>query len=118
MFQEEKEMAKKVIGNIKLQIPAGKATPAPPVGPALGQHGVNIAEFCPLLIVRFVGTTTALLMSLLDNATCSSPVLLTRVTVPEQEPPFSLITGSSIDTLRAGGAMSPCRTTSSIFQPQ
>lgn len=39
-------MAKKVIGYIKLQIPAGKATPAPPVGPALGQHGVNIMEFC------------------------------------------------------------------------
>jgi len=39
-------MAKKVIGNIKLQIPAGKANPAPPVGPALGQHGVNIMEFC------------------------------------------------------------------------
>ena len=39
-------MAKKVIGNIKLQIPAGKATPAPPVGPALGQHGVNIMGFC------------------------------------------------------------------------
>ena len=38
-------MAKKVIGYIKLQIPAGKATPAPPVGPALGQHGVNIAMF-------------------------------------------------------------------------
>ena len=38
-------MAKKVSGNIKLQIPAGKATPAPPVGPALGQHGVNIVEF-------------------------------------------------------------------------
>ncbi len=38
-------MAKKVIGQIKLQIPAGKATPAPPVGPALGQHGVNIMEF-------------------------------------------------------------------------
>ena len=38
-------MAKKVIGQIKLQIPAGKATPAPPVGPALGQHGVNIVEF-------------------------------------------------------------------------
>ena len=35
-------MAKKVIGQIKLQIPAGKATPAPPVGPALGQHGVNL----------------------------------------------------------------------------
>lgn len=38
-------MAKKVIGQIKLQIPAGKATPAPPVGPALGQHGVNIMQF-------------------------------------------------------------------------
>ena len=39
-------MAKKVLGFIKLQIPAGKANPAPPVGPALGQHGVNIMEFC------------------------------------------------------------------------
>lgn len=39
-------MAKKVTGIIKLQIPAGKATPAPPVGPALGQHGVNIMGFC------------------------------------------------------------------------
>lgn len=39
-------MAKKVMGLIKLQIPAGKATPAPPVGPALGQHGVNIMGFC------------------------------------------------------------------------
>ncbi len=38
-------MAKKVTGYVKLQIPAGKATPAPPVGPALGQHGVNIAQF-------------------------------------------------------------------------
>lgn len=38
-------MAKKIIGQIKLQIPAGKATPAPPVGPALGQHGVNIMAF-------------------------------------------------------------------------
>ncbi len=39
-------MAKKVVATIKLQIPAGSATPAPPVGPALGQHGVNIMEFC------------------------------------------------------------------------
>ncbi|NLY52480.1 MAG: 50S ribosomal protein L11 [Firmicutes bacterium] len=39
-------MAKKVAGIIKLQVPAGKANPAPPVGPALGQHGVNIMEFC------------------------------------------------------------------------
>src|SRR5919107_1341846 len=45
-------MAKKVTGYIKLQIPAGKATPAPPVGPALGQHGVNIMEFCKTFNAR------------------------------------------------------------------
>ncbi len=39
-------MAKKITGKIKLQLPAGKANPSPPVGPALGQHGVNIMEFC------------------------------------------------------------------------
>lgn len=45
-------MAKKVIGQIKLQIPAGKATPAPPVGPALGQHGVAIMDFCKAFNAR------------------------------------------------------------------
>ncbi|MDY0269377.1 50S ribosomal protein L11 [Trichloromonas acetexigens] len=45
-------MAKKVIGQIKLQIPAGKANPSPPVGPALGQHGVNIMEFCKAFNAR------------------------------------------------------------------
>jgi len=44
-FLEVHKMAQKVVGYIKLQIPAGKATPAPPVGPALGQHGVNIMSF-------------------------------------------------------------------------
>jgi large subunit ribosomal protein L11 len=39
-------MAKKITGYVKLQIPAGQATPAPPVGPALGQHGLNIMDFC------------------------------------------------------------------------
>ncbi|HEX37865.1 MAG TPA: 50S ribosomal protein L11 [Candidatus Cloacimonetes bacterium] len=39
-------MAKKILAKVKLQLPAGQATPAPPVGPALGQHGVNIGEFC------------------------------------------------------------------------
>jgi large subunit ribosomal protein L11 len=39
-------MAKKVVAMVKLQLPAGQATPSPPVGPALGQHGVNIMEFC------------------------------------------------------------------------
>ncbi len=45
-------MAKKVIGQIKLQIPAGNANPSPPVGPALGQHGVNIMEFCKAFNAR------------------------------------------------------------------
>lgn len=45
-------MAKKIIGSIKLQIPAGQATPSPPVGPALGQHGVNIMEFCKAFNAR------------------------------------------------------------------
>jgi large subunit ribosomal protein L11 len=45
-------MAKKVVALVKLQCPAGKATPAPPVGPALGQHGVNIMEFCKAFNAR------------------------------------------------------------------
>ena len=48
-------MAKKVTSYIKLQIPAGQATPAPPVGPALGQHGVNIMEFCKTFNARTQG---------------------------------------------------------------
>lgn len=48
-------MAKKVTGQIKLQIPAGKANPSPPVGPALGQHGVNIMEFCKTFNARTQG---------------------------------------------------------------
>ena len=45
-------MAKRITGSVKLQIPAGKATPAPPVGPALGQHGVNIMDFCKAFNAR------------------------------------------------------------------
>ena len=49
-------MAKKVTGYIKLQLPAGEATPAPPVGPALGQHGVNIMEFVKQFNAKSVGS--------------------------------------------------------------
>jgi len=45
-------MAKKIVTTVKLQIPAGQANPSPPVGPALGQHGVNIMEFCKAFNVR------------------------------------------------------------------
>jgi len=49
-------MAKKVTGYIKLQVPAGQANPSPPVGPALGQHGVNIMEFCKTFNAQTQGT--------------------------------------------------------------
>ncbi len=48
-------MAKKVITQIKLQVPAGKANPSPPIGPALGQHGVNIMDFCKAFNARTAG---------------------------------------------------------------
>ena len=48
-------MAKKVVTNIKLQVPAGQANPSPPIGPALGQHGVNIMEFCKQFNARTQG---------------------------------------------------------------
>jgi large subunit ribosomal protein L11 len=44
--RKEKNMAKKIVGFVKLQVPAGKANPSPPIGPALGQRGLNIMEFC------------------------------------------------------------------------
>ncbi|MCK4487580.1 MAG: 50S ribosomal protein L11 [Desulfobacterales bacterium] len=48
-------MAKKVIGSIKLQVPAGQASPSPPIGPALGQQGVNIMEFCKAFNAKTAG---------------------------------------------------------------
>ena len=53
-------MAKKVAGYIKLQVPAGQANPSPPVGPALGQHGVNIMEFCKAFNAETQGTEPGL----------------------------------------------------------
>ena len=45
-YERKRVMAKKVVAEVKVQLPAGKATPAPPVGPALGQHGINLMQFC------------------------------------------------------------------------
>ena len=53
-------MAKKIQNSIKLQIPAGQANPSPPVGPALGQHGVNIMEFCKAFNAHTQGTEPGL----------------------------------------------------------
>ena len=69
-------MAKKVIGLIKLQIPAGQANPAPPVGPALGQHGVNIMEFCKTFNARTKdgnGMITPVVITVFSDRTFSPP---------------------------------------------
>ena len=58
-------MAKKVTAQVKLQCPAGQATPSPPVGPALGQHGVNIMEFCKAFNARTQGMEQGLIIPVL-----------------------------------------------------
>ncbi len=63
-------MAKKITGYVKLQIPAGQATPAPPVGPALGQHGVNIMDFCKAFNARTqkqVGTIIPVIITVFSD---------------------------------------------------
>ncbi|MFZ3072208.1 MAG: 50S ribosomal protein L11 [Thermodesulfobacteriota bacterium] len=67
-------MAKKVVTQIKLQIPGGKANPSPPVGPALGQHGVNIMEFCKAFNARTQkqeGTTIPVVITVYADRTFS-----------------------------------------------
>ena len=67
-------MAKKILAQIKLQIPAGQANPAPPVGPALGQHGVNIMEFCKSFNERTAkdsGTIIPVVISVYQDRTFS-----------------------------------------------
>lgn len=67
-------MAKKILAQIKLQIPAGQANPAPPVGPALGQHGVNIMEFCKTFNERTAkdtGTIIPVVISVYQDRTFS-----------------------------------------------
>lgn len=67
-------MAKKAIATVKLQIPAGNATPGPPVGPALGQHGVNIMEFCNAFNARTkkdVGLIIPVVISIYQNRSFS-----------------------------------------------
>ncbi|HXT40509.1 MAG TPA: 50S ribosomal protein L11 [Candidatus Angelobacter sp.] len=91
-------MAKKVVGQIKLQIPAGQANPAPPVGPALGQQGVNIMAFCK----EFNATTR-------DQAGMVIPVVITVY----QDKSFTFITKSppaSVLLKKAAGIASGSKT--------
>jgi large subunit ribosomal protein L11 len=90
-------MAKKVVGQIKLQLPAGKATPAPPVGPALGQHGVNIMEFCK----QFNAKTS-------DQAGLIIPAIITvyadrSFTFILKTPPASVLIKKALGIERASG---------------
>ena len=90
-------MAKKVVGQIKLQIPAGKATPAPPVGPALGQHGVNIMGFC-----KEFNAKTA------DQAGLIIPVIITvyqdrSFTFITKTPPAAVLIKKAIGLDKASG---------------
>ncbi len=65
-------MAKKIVAYVKLQIPAGQATPAPPVGPALGQHGLNIMDFCKAFNARtqkMVGTIIPVVITVYSDRT-------------------------------------------------
>jgi len=64
----EKVMAKKIVGFIKLQIPAGKANPSPPVGPALGQRGLNIMEFCKAFNAQTQGVEPGLMLPVVITA--------------------------------------------------
>ena len=92
-------MAKKVVGQIKLQIPAGQANPAPPVGPALGQQGVNIMAFCK----EFNATTK-------EQAGMIIPVVITVY----QDKSFTFITKSppaSVLLKKAAGIASGSKTT-------
>ena len=67
-------MAKKIIGSIKLQVKGGQANPSPPIGPALGQHGVNIAEFCKAFNARTqdkMGTVIPVIITIYADRTFS-----------------------------------------------
>ena len=91
-------MAKKITGYIKLQVPAGKANPSPPIGPALGQHGVNIMEFCK----AFNAKTQA------DEGTIT-PVVITvyadrSFTFITKTPPVPVLIMKALD-LKSGSAV-------------
>ena len=78
-------MAKKVIGIIKLQIPAGQANPSPPVGPALGQHGVNIMEFCKAFNAKTQGQEGTIIPAVITVYSDRSFTFITKT------PPASIL---------------------------
>ena len=75
-------MAKKIVGFIKLQVPAGKANPAPPIGPALGQRGLNIMEFCKAFNARTQGVEPGLPIPVVITAFADKSVTFIMKTPP------------------------------------
>jgi len=71
-------MAKKIIGSIKLQVKGGQANPSPPIGPALGQHGVNIAEFCKVFNARTQDQTGTVIPVIITIYTDRSFTFITK----------------------------------------
>ena len=90
-------MAKKVVALVKLQIPAGKATPAPPVGPALGQHGVNIMDFCKSFNAKTQGNDGLIIppdtMRMKSGYVWVSTLIM--ISISSSCPPYTRLAGSA-----------------------
>jgi large subunit ribosomal protein L11 len=100
MKDQEKEqlnMAKKLVTQIKLQIPAGKANPAPPVGPALGQHGVNIMEFCKQYNARTADKGDTILPVVIDVFEDRTFTFITKT------PPVAVLLKKSANIIKGSG---------------
>jgi large subunit ribosomal protein L11 len=91
-------MAKKVTGQIKLQIPAGQATPSPPVGPALGQHGVNIMEFCKIFNARTQAQQGMIIPVVITVYADRSFTFITKT------PPASILIKKAVGIVKGSGA--------------
>ena len=90
-------MAKKVVGYVKLHCPAGQATPAPPVGPALGQHGVNIMEFCKAFNARTQGQQGLIIPAVITVYADRSFTFITKT------PPASVLLKRAAGLAKASG---------------
>ena len=98
-------MAKKVQALVKVQAPAGKANPAPPIGPALGQHGINIMEFCKQFNARTQGQDGMVIPAIITVYTDRSFTFITKT------PPASVLikkaAGLKLDKKPGGGSKTP-----------
>ncbi len=90
-------MAKKILAQIKLQIPAGQANPAPPVGPALGQHGVNIMEFCKAFNERTAKDTGTIIPAIITVYQDRSFTFITKT------PPAAVLIKNEIKLEKGSG---------------